>query len=216
VTTILQRDVRDLANIESLAALPRLLGLVAARSASLLNYAELSRAAGLPQTTLKRYMALLEHTFLVRMIPAWSANLSKRFVKSPRVVVTDSGLLAHLTGTTETDFGAARVGPLLESFVTMELVRQLSWSRVRATLFHYRTHGGEEVDLVLETADGRLVGIEVKAAAAVDVADFKGLKALRDATGDRFVRGVVLYTGQAALPFGPGLWALPLDSLWRL
>jgi len=218
VTTILQRDVRDLASIESLPALPRLLSLVAARSASLLNFAELSRASGLPQTTLKRYMALLEHTFLVRTVPAWSANLSKRFVKTPRVMLTDTGLLAYLRGTSEPGLRANPVdlGPLFESFVAMEIVKLLSWSRVHATLFHYRTHGGEEVDFVLEADAGRLAGIEVKAAATVTAADFKGLKALQAALGPRFVRGVVLYTGAEAVPFGPRLWAVPLDALWKL
>jgi predicted AAA+ superfamily ATPase len=218
ITTILQREVRDLASIESLPSLPRLLGLLAARSASLLNYAEISRALGLPQTTLKRYMALLEQTFLIRLIPPWSGNLSKRFVKTPRVVLTDSGLLAYLIAIGEVPLqeGATGIGPLLESFVAMELTKQQGWSASKPTMFHYRTHTGEEVDLVLETADGRLAGIEVKASTSVSAVDFKGLRALQAAVGPRFVRGVVLYTGVEALPFGPQLWALPLDALWRL
>jgi uncharacterized protein len=98
VTTILQRDVRDLSNIEGLTQLPRLLSLLAARSASLVNYAELSRSASMPQSTLKRYVSLLESTFLVRTLPAWSSNLGKRLVRSPKLRLCDTGLISSLQG----------------------------------------------------------------------------------------------------------------------
>ena len=217
VTTILQRDVRDLASIEGLTALPRLLALLAVRTSGPLNYADLSRVAAIPQTTLKRYMALLETTFLIRLVPPWSRNPSKRLVKTPRIVLTDTGLLAHLAGWTaerlNEDPGVA--GPLLENFVIMELAKQASWSRWRPGVFHFRTHTGQEVDIVLEAEDGRIAGIEVKAASSMGEADFRGLKALREADGKRFHRGVVLYTGHELLPFGPGLWALPISALWH-
>ena len=108
------------------------------------------------------------------------------------------------------------MGPILETFVASELAKQLGWSRTRAELFHFRTHGGIEVDLVLEADDGRLAGVEVKSAATVGVGDLKGLKAFREVAGKRFHRGVVLYTGREALPFGSDLWALPVSALWQL
>jgi hypothetical protein len=217
VTTILERDVRDLAHIDGLSDLPRLLAVLAARSSSLLNLAELSRTLGLPHTTLTRYVALLEHTFLVRRIPAWAGNRARRAVKAPRVLVTDTGLLAHLAGLTAARLGdePAALGPLLESFVASELLKQLSWSRTPAELLHFRTHAGREVDLVLERSDGRIVGIEVKASATVATSDFRGLEALREVTSKRLHRGVVLYTGRETLPFGAGFWALPVSALWE-
>ena len=186
VTTILERDVRDLAQIEGLTDLPRLLNLLAARSASLLNIAELSRSIGLPHTTLTRYLALLERAFLVRRIPAWAGNRARRAVKTPRVWIPDTGLLGHLAGLTTARVAEepTTVGPLLETFVASELTKQLGWSRTRAELFHFRTHAGREVDLVLEADDGRLAGIEVKAAATIGSADFKGLEALREIAGE--------------------------------
>jgi len=108
------------------------------------------------------------------------------------------------------------LGPLLETFVAGELVKQLGWSETHAELTHFRTHGGQEVDLVLEADDGRLVGIEVKAAATIGTADMRGLAALREVAAKRFHRGVVLYTGRETLPFGPGLWAMPVSALWQL
>jgi predicted AAA+ superfamily ATPase len=217
VTTILQRDVRDLANIERLAQMPRLLSLLAARAAALLNYSELSRSTAMPQSTLKRYMALLETTFLVDTLPAWSGNLGKRLVKSPKLILCDTGLAAHLQGVEVRRLSAepGLAGPLLENFVAMELKKQVTWSEVRPDIFHFRTQSGQEVDLVLEDAAGRLVAIEVKGAATVGARDFRSLRALAEATGDRFVRGIVLYTGRETVPFGERLFALPVSSLWR-
>jgi len=107
-------------------------------------------------------------------------------------------------------------GPLLETFVMLELRKQLAWSRVRAGVFHFRTQTGQEVDLVLEDPAGRLVGIEVKAGATVKAEDFRGLRVLQEAVGGRFVRGLVLYTGAESVSFGPRLMALPVESVWRL
>ena len=218
VTTILQRDVRDLADIEHLSAVPQILALLASRAGGLLNTADLSRTSGVPNTTLQRYLALLEHTFLLDLIPAWSSNRSKRLIKTPKVALVDTGLLAHLSGLTtarlrrEPDLA----GGLLENFVAAEIRKQLGWSGVRARLFHFRTHGGREVDLVLEADDGRVVGIEVKASASVGPHDFAGLEALREEAGARFHRGLVLYTGAEPLPFGKGLVAVPLAALWEM
>ena len=213
VTTILQRDVRDLAHIEGLTAMPRLLSLLAARATSLLNFAELSRSTGIPQSTLKRYMALLETTFILQLLPPWSGNLGKRLVKAPKVLLNDSGLLAHLLGSGSSP---EQVGLLLENFVIMELHKQATWSTQRVQLFHFRTQTGREVDIVLEDAGGRIVGIEIKAAATVRTDDFKGLRTLADELGDRFHRGVLLYTGVDCIPFGSRLHALPVNALWRL
>jgi predicted AAA+ superfamily ATPase len=217
LTAILQRDVRDLANIEGLTQMPRLLALLASRVTSLLNFAELSRATAIPQSTLKRYLALLEATFLLHLLPAWSSNLGKRLVKSPKIMLNDTGLLTHLLGADSRRLAGDRTlaGHLLENFAFLELTKQSSWSRAQPALFHFRTQTGQEVDLVLEDSAGRIVGVEVKAAASVNASDFNGLRALAGETGMRFVRGVILYDGERILPFGPGLHAVPLSALWE-
>lgn len=216
LTTILQRDVRELASIEGLAALPRLLALVASQPLSVLNYSDLARGVGLAQTTLKRYMAFLEATFLVSTVPAWYRNVGKRLTKSPKVMLTDTGLAAHLLGADVSRLEERRdtLGPLLESFVAMELRRQSAWSREQPELLHFRTGGGQEVDLVLESRSGRVVGVEVKAAASLGPGDFRGLEALADVAGRDFHRGIVLYTGNQVVPFGQRLHAVPVHALW--
>ena len=216
VDAILQRDVRDMANIERLSEFPRLLALLASRAGGLLNFADLARTLGIPQTTLKRYMALMEMTFLVRVLPAWFSNLGKRLTKAPKLLLADTGLLTHLV---EADRNRLRrnrtlLGHVLENFVAMELIKQLGWSKRRCRLFHFRTESGAEVDLVLEDSVGRLVGVEVKSATSTRQQDFRGLEELARLSGDRFVRGIVLCTGTTVVPFGWNLYQLPVSQLW--
>jgi len=217
IDAMLQRDVRDMANIERLHELPRLLSLLASRSSGLLNYADLSRPIAIPQTTLKRYCTLLEAAFLVRMIPAWSGNLGLRLTKSPKAHIVDAGLMGRLLGLTPERLGEqpALLGPLLETFAVGEIAKQQGWNETPVRLFHFRASNLREVDVVLEDAAGRIVGIEVKAASSVGKADFAGLRALRDAVGDRFVRGIALHRGRTPTPFeGDRFIALPFEELW--
>jgi predicted AAA+ superfamily ATPase len=217
MTTMLDRDVRDLAAIEGLRTLPNLLGLLAARSSGLVNYADLSSSIGVSQPTVKRYVTLLERLFLVRMLPAWSRNLGVRLIKAPKVFVGDTGLGAHVLGA-----DGARVradpnlaGPLLECFGVLELMKLASWSRLRPTLHHFRTSDGREVDVVLEIASGDLVGVELKASSTVSSEDFRGLRTLDGLAPGQLRCGVVLYTGTEVVPFAANLVAVPYSRLWR-
>lgn len=216
LTTILEKDIRDLAQIEGLVELPRLLQLFAARCASLLNLSEVSRSTGVAATTLKRYLALLEKTYLLVFVPPWSKNLGKRLVKAPKVYLNDTGLLTHLV-----DFDKDRLlknraffGHVLENFVVMELKKQMTWSKQRCSMFHYRTHGGQEVDIILEAPDSRVVAIEIKMSKTVDKKDFSGIESLEEDVGDSFQKGVVLYLGDDILPFGKNKYAVPIQALW--
>lgn len=216
VATIIERDVRDLSEIESRTQLPRLLSLLASRISGLMNFAELSRSLEIPQTTLKRYMALFEATFLLHRSPPWSGNFGKRLVKAPKLFLVDTGLAASLVGADGERLAAesALSGPFLENFVVVELAKQSTWSRVKPRLHHFRTQTGYEVDIVLEDARGHCVGIEVKAG-SVGSGDLKGLKALQEILGKRFVRGIILYTGRESIPFDKNIHALPISALWQ-
>lgn len=216
ITTILQRDVRDIANIEKLSELPRLLGLFASRAGTLLNFAELSRSSAIPQTTLKRYITLLEAIFMIYLLPAWSGNLSKRLIKTPKLYLNDTGLLSHLTG-----FESERVfsepllwGRLLENFVLNELLKQASWSKFNLSLYHFRSASGQEIDFVIERNNGKLAAVEVKATAKINASDFNNIKIFADETGSKFLKGIVLYTGKEVIPFAKNMFALPIEALW--
>ncbi|MDI6773053.1 MAG: ATP-binding protein [bacterium] len=217
VTTILQRTVRDLADIERLHEIPRLLSVLAARTGTLLNVADLSRTLGIPQTTLQRYLVLLQTTFLVHLMPAWTSKVRKRLLKSPKILAVDTGLAGHLTGVDSRTLPTHPElwGPFVETAVAMELMKQAGWSTTQPTMYHMRTAKGEEVDVVLEAPSGEIVGVEVKSAVSVDADDFRGLRVLAEISGRRFLRGILLYLGSQAVPFAANLYALPINSVWR-
>jgi uncharacterized protein len=218
VADIVNRDVIQLSEIERGPEMRALIRLVAARSGQLLVPGALGGELGLTQPTVTRYLGLLEEVFLIKRLPAWSRNLSNRAVGTPKVAMVDSGIAANLLGL---DAGRLRqpsslLGPLLEGFVAMEIARQLTWSRHRAEQYHYRTKDQVEVDVVLEDRRGHVIGIEVKAASTVKAEDFSGLRHLAERLGSDLVVGLVLYTGQQTLPFGPHFRAMPVSALWEV
>lgn len=217
LTNLIERDVKELAVIERRSDLRRLLALLAGRSGGLLVPATLAAESGIPRTTLNRYLELLTAVFLIKQIPAWSASQTQRAIGTSKLAFVDTGIAAYLLGQDATRLGepGGAAGPMIETFVLMELARQLTWCSERARLHHYRTKDKVEVDAVLETPDGRVIAIEVKAGATVRTEDLAGLRHLAQRAGQRLVAGYVLYTGQQTLPFGDRLRALPIDALWQ-
>jgi predicted AAA+ superfamily ATPase len=203
VGDLIARDVTRLAEIERLSQMRALIRLVAARSGQLPVPAALGNEIGLPHATITRYLELLELVFLIKRVPAWSRNLSRRATSTPKVAMVDSAVASNLLGIDAAHLtrAGASFGPLLQGFVLMELSRQLTWSGERAEMFHYRTRDQVEVDAVLENRRGQVVGIEVKASSTVRAEDFRGLRHLQQRLGGDFVVGLVLYTGQQTLAF---------------
>ena len=218
LSRIVERDAADISDGRRIADLPLVLRMIAARNSEELNVADVAKDSGIPATTLGRLIDLLETLYLVQRIPAWGTNLAKRAVQRPKAMLLDTGLAARLVNATTASLGpgvlGSTVGHLFEAFVATELRRQREWSGVRPSISHYRARQAEEVDLVLESGDGRVVGIEVKASASVNTHDVRHLATLRDKLGGRFVGGLLLHTGRTAAPFGDRVSAVPLDILW--
>jgi len=216
VRAIVQRDVRDLAELDRLSQMPRLLRVLAHHSGQLVNWSGLGAPLGLSHVTTQKYAGLFEQLFLIRTLPPWFNNELKRFVKTPKLYFLDAGLLASLRGLSPARIAAERgpFGALLETFVLAEVLKLASWSGEPFEFFHFRDKEQNEVDVVLEHAEGSLIGLEVKAAATVTAADFGGLRKLAAAAGKRFAAGYVLYDHDQVVPFGDKLWAVPLSALW--
>lgn len=219
VRQLVERDAPDLADRQRLGDLPKLLRLIAARNATELNQTDLASDAGFPASTLPRYLDIIEYLYLMRRVPSWSTNLTTRVVGRPKTYLTDCGLAAHLLGLSPSSMSSTvdptSAGALLEAFVVNELHQQQGWGNEQCSIYHYRDRTGPEADVVIEHVDGRAVAIEVKAGMSLGNKPTKWLSLLRDRLGSRFVAGVVLYTGQEALPLGDRLAAMPIEALWR-
>ena len=217
LAALVERDVRDLARIGAREALPRLLGYAAAQTAGLFNVNALASHFQLTRPTIRSYLTLLEHIFLLERLPSWQGNGASRLVKTSKLHLADTGLACALLGAGAEEMRGDRrlLGQLLETFVFQELKRQADWRDEPPQLFHFRDRDGVEVDIVLEGAGETVAGIEVKASSTVRGRDFRGLRKLANAVGDRFGGGVVLYDGMTSARFGERLYAVPIRRLWE-
>jgi predicted AAA+ superfamily ATPase len=220
VELVVMRDVLDIARIRQREALPRLLRQLAAQTGQLLNIAKAFQAAGLEGSTASRYATLLEAAFMIQRLPAWAETLGKRLVSHPKVHVIDSGLAGWLLGLSAAKIASrnpavlTESGHVAETFAIGEILKQVSWSDEVITASHFRTESGDEVDLVLETWDGRVAGFEIKAGTMIREPDLNGLRLLRDRLGDRFIGGFVLNLGELAYRKEDRIAILPLSALW--
>ncbi len=216
LSTLVQRDIRDLAHIDHPDLMSKLLKLTAFYAGKLVNLTELGGKLGLDRLTIKKYMALLEQLFLVEQLPAWHSNEYKRLIKTPKLHSVDTGLICAVRGLNRErllkqpgDFGL-----LLESFVYNELRKQAVWVEEPLSFYHYRDKDKVEVDVIIENAMGDCFAIEVKAAATLGAKDFTGLKRFQSVAGDRLKIGILLYDGDHTTAFGDNLYAVPLGALW--
>ena len=218
IDALIQRDIRDVANIDRLDHLPRFLRGLAHVSGQMCNFTQLGGQVGLDHKTAAKYTSAFEQMYLLKRVEVWSGNRLSRLVKTPKLQFIDSGLLASLTDLTlgAIDQNRSRFGQVLESFVYGELLKHATSAEGDYQLLYYRDHDQYEVDLVAENAAGQLIGIEIKAAASVSASDLRGLKRLASVAGEQFKLGVIFYDGVQTLPLGEGFWAVPISSLWGM
>lgn len=216
IELIVQRDIRDIARVDRIKQMPRLLRILAQHAAQLVNYSSVGAPVRLSSVTTQKYTDILEQVFLVWTLQPWHTNELKRLTKTPKLHFLDSGLLAALRGISPQRVEANRTvfGALLETFVLAEIRKLASWSEERFQFFHFRDKDKREVDIVVEDERGRIVGIEVKASATVTESDFRGLRTLTESSGQRFALGLVLCNHDRIVPFGEKLLAAPISTLW--
>lgn len=219
VRTTIERDVVELSGIRKVTEMRQLLRLLAARSSCELVMQSLIEDSSLERQAVYDHRGWLETIHLVTTLPAWSRNLTSRVKKRPKVFLTDPGLAAWLMGKTPAALESPTdpaTGRLVETFVFAELRRQLTWAATEVALFHWKDRSGAEIDFVLESANGRVAAIEVKAGQTPKREWFRQLEHMRDTLGDSFIAGVVLYGGPHVLSFGDSLMAVPISALWEL
>ncbi len=222
VALVCERDVMAISRVRQRTQLPRLLTRLAGQTAQLLNVSEAARSVGLEVSTAENYTQLLESVYLFHRLPAWGTTLGAKAGALPKLHLVDSGVAGQMTRITSEKLlrrlpeTLTEYGHLMETFVVNEVLKQASWSAQPLVTGHWRDRGGEAVDLLLERPDGAVVGIEVKAASQVRVRDASGLLTLARRLGDRWLTGVVFYTGQHTACLDPRsrIFAMPVDALW--
>jgi uncharacterized protein len=221
VRLTLERDVQELSRVRQAHTLPVILERAAGQTAQVLNVASLAQGVGVDEKTARDYVRLLEAVFLLHLLPPWDRTLTKRTNTRPKVHMTDTGVSTRLLRLTpdklaRRDPTALReFGHPLETFTVGEILKEAAWTEEIAGYGHWRTRDDIEVDLVLESDDGRIIAFEIKTAARVAGSDFRGLRKLRDLVGDAFVAGVAMYTGARSYTYEYRLHVMPIDRLWQ-
>jgi len=216
--SVIERDIRDVAKLKEGSDLLKMMELLAERTATLLNVSELASSLKRARMTIENHLAILEKLFLVRQLPAWHENATKRAVKTPKIHLCDSGLAAALMGLDMEDWllERDRFGHLLESFVVQQLHAQAGWFERHLRFWHYRDKEKNEVDCVI-TRGRKVWGVEVKLSQSISSKDTKGLHQLSAYARENFQMGILLYDGDDTFPLGDSrLLAVPLSKLWEL
>lgn len=216
VEQLIDRDAQQISHHSPRAAKLRpVLESCAARTGQELNKQATARDAEVDFRTADGYLSLLEDLCIVSRLPAWHAKRLQRLTRSPKLVMTDPGMAAHLLNTDAASLGTdpMLIGQMFETFAATELLAHIETATEETRMFHVRDRDGKEVDIVLESR-GKIVGIEVKSSSVVGRDDAKGLMWLRDRLGDAFTAGVVLSSGSIPFQIDDRVWALPLSALW--
>jgi uncharacterized protein len=208
--TFVERDLVDLARLPDLDPFRSLEQLAMLRSGHLLSYAELARDAGIAPSTAREYLHYLRLSYQVILLRPYHTNLTSTVIKTPRLYWADLGLLRQGT----MHWGPA-TGPLFEGLVVLECRKWIDTMAADARLFFYRTRGGLEVDLLVETPNG-ILGIEVKHRPTAVRSDATGLAALAAALGPRWLGGLVVTRGGSLAPLRPeaSIWSVPAHRLF--
>lgn len=198
--TYVERDVRELLNVGDLVAFGRFLGLCAGRNGQLLNLSSVANDCGISQPTARRWISVLEASFLVRLLRPHHRNFNKRLVKRPKLYFLDTGLLTYLLRIRSPDelrTHSSR-GAIFESFVVSELLKNALNRGEEPDLHFWRDSTGHEVDLLLERG-GNLVPIEIKSGATLADDFFTGLRYWLDLAGTPDAPAAVVYGGDRSV-----------------
>jgi predicted AAA+ superfamily ATPase len=220
LTTLLQRDVRTLADIKNPDNIFQLLVSLSQRAGGLLNNNSIMKETGLDAKTYDKYKALCNNTFLTFELPSWTKpnRLNKRFVKQKKLFFTDTCLLCHILQRNLEDIYKSdkpTMGHIFENFIATEIMKATK-SLDAFTVSHFNPvqNQGKEVDFVIESPNGKTIGIEVKLDGTINEKDWVNMKVLQETLGERFLKGIIIYTGTELMQVGRSIWAVPVNYLW--
>jgi len=220
ITTLLQRDVRTLADIKNPDKIYQLLVSLSQRAGGLLNNANVMKETGLDAKTYEKYKALCDNTFLIFELPSWTKpnRLNKKFVKQKKLYFTDTSLLCHIMQRDMEDVyknDKTAMGHIFENFIATEIMKAAkSLDSFSVSHFNPVQNQGKEVDFIIESPDGKTVGIEVKLDSTINEKDCANMNTLQETIGSRFLKGIIIYTGTDLVQVSRKIWAVPVQYLW--
>ena len=215
IKTMIERDLREINDYKSIVRTHRLFQLLALRSSTIVNMMDFARSSDIPASSLTIYLDAIESLFLIKRIPGYYSNLNSRLTKAPKIYLVDSGLMCHQVNiaSVQNPWEHREWGQVFETFVVNEIRKQLSWLDTTLGLYHYRTHQGKEIDLILENRNQEIIAIEIKASQTVTSNMSKNFAQIKADTGDKFKIGLIIYTGNSIEVLGDGVYAIPLSCI---
>ena len=217
LAALVDRDLRDIANIGRKDGLVKLVEVLAAWSSKEADISKIGASPPISRPTIESYINALEALYVVERVRPWHSNDYSRITKRDKIFMTDSGFMSSVLKWTfegvRTDGDLA--GKLIETFVFNQLSAILEAQKDTHDLYHYRDRDGREVDLLVQNGNGDILGIEVKAGSVPQRSMLKHLDWFkRNLAAGRNFKGVVLYTGDQVVSYGDDMWAVPIRSLW--
>ncbi len=217
LSTILQRDIRNMADIKNPEKIITLLSFLATRVGGLLNNSSIMKEIGLDNKTYDKYKALAMNTFLTFEVKAWTpvTKINKKFTKSSKLYFTDINMLCYiLRDSLESVYENNKeiFGSIFENFIATEIIKNID---INMDLSYFKTTDNKEVDFVLENNRGEILAIEVKTAKTVTDKDTNALQELQKITKSKFKKGIVFYTGNEIVPMKKDIWAIPVNYIWQ-
>jgi hypothetical protein len=211
ISTYVERDARDLAELRDIDSYFRFLNIIAPRSTQMLVKSDLAKEVGVRVETIENYLSILEQTFQVKVLRPYFENIGKQFVKSPKLYLNDTGVMSYFLKITNSDSFEESMykGALVETLVGNELMKHMGFTETSTDIYHYRTNDKKEIDFILKR-DTKIIAIEVKASMSVSKEDFKHIRDFQKITNNE-VMGIVFYMGEHVLSFGDNNLAVPIS-----
>jgi len=215
ISTYVERDIRDVGELRDISAFIRFFNIIAPRSCGLVNKSNLASDANLAESTVSNYLSMLEMIYQISLLKPYSSNISKRFIKSSKLFMTDSGLFSHLLGiqSAEALMSSTHKGDVVETFVYSELLKHIAYAETQVQIYHYRTSDKKEIDFIVENTD-KIFAIEVKSSQSIKKEAFKHIVDFQSSGLNKEIIGIVFYAGDTVLSFGDAeqkRYALPLN-----
>ncbi len=217
LNTIIEYDLKDIANIKRQDTLKDLMAIIASFSSKFIDKSKITTSMGIANQTLDTYLGVLENTYLVDKLSPYLKTDYERVNKQSKYFVSDTGLMCSVLNWKIDDLilDSDKNGKLFETYVYNQLISQVDLENFDYSLYHYRDREKREIDFIIQDSNNTIYGIEVKSGTLISKDHFKHLKWFKNnlAKDKKFV-GIVLYSGENVVPFGENMFAIPINNLW--